>query len=609
MKRKPPPKVDLTELSGERNSPYVRNRKLFEWLGDDEARASLYATLSAAGKPCLPFPSRAIRNMEDKDCKREDLRSGHETVFLLAHAEDIKHVLANREGRFSNEPYRALGTGTFMLALDDVDLRRKQIAAARRAFPTSEEEVLKLCAFAIDAAQVMSLRGPKFDLAEFSEQVALRFCSALFGFAVKDYGRIEAAMRAAYNGLNYQILGRHFTTEPLALPTAERLMGELLGRSALLIDEYQLDRDDLPEGLDKMGAGLGSFVPVMKKLARMPGELNGEELAVLVVGAMAGVVGNVQASVCIAVDAIFRANKLNEASRAAWLDDGDELQLWITGALRLNPPVAFLPRRAQADIKNLPSGLVLKAGAECILCMGAATRQALGQISDLRQLREAEKDGLIFGLVEGEFPQGGPHSCIGADLARPLVRAIVRHILRLPGLAEQLDPEDASVIRLEKRWGFGCVRYPLIYRSDRRRKQQSLNVSMRIKAPVGQNASALRALIRIGAPRIERALREARHVHFAWFEFIDNDRRLVLHTVYDGDFGAYIQHFALVVGDMFDLLFQHIEDAPQMPVAKFPGEFVDLIRRYNMAPAMGYFFSAYPKSDTAQIMRDERSRP
>jgi len=31
--------------------------------------------------------------------------------------------------------------------------------------------------------------------------------------------------------------------------------------------------------------------------------------------------------------------------------------------------------------------------------------------------------------------------------------------------------------------------------------------------------------------------------------------------------------------------------------------------RYNRAPAMGYFFSAYPRSEVARIVRDEGRGP
>jgi hypothetical protein len=45
-----------------------------------------------------------------------------------------------------------------------------------------------------------------------------------------------------------------------------------------------------------------------------------------------------------------------------------------------------------------------------------------------------------------------------------------------------------------------------------------------------------------------------------------------------------------------------------MPVNKFPNEFVAHIQRYDRPPAMGYFFSAYPRSDVAHILRNEVER-
>ena len=46
-----------------------------------------------------------------------------------------------------------------------------------------------------------------------------------------------------------------------------------------------------------------------------------------------------------------------------------------------------------------------------------------------------------------------------------------------------------------------------------------------------------------------------------------------------------------------------------MPVVKFPNEFVAHIQRFDRAPAMGYFFSAYPRRDVARILRDDWARP
>jgi hypothetical protein len=185
----------------------------------------------------------------------------------------------------------------------------------------------------------------------------------------------------------------------------------------------------------------------------------------------------------------------------------------------------------------------------------------------------------------------------------PLIVAIVQRVMSLPGLATLLDPETGRPKPLKKQWGFRCELHPLRYKREESRRQQTLNVAMRVKSPLHVHVDRLRGIIRHGAPRIERALRESRHVHFAWFEFIDNDSTLVLHTIYDGDFDAYIQHFALKVNEVFDLLFQHIEDAPPTPVAQYPDRFIDRIRSYNRTPVGGYLFSAYPALEVSDIVR------
>jgi hypothetical protein len=258
----------------------------------------------------------------------------------------------------------------------------------------------------------------------------------------------------------------------------------------------------------------------------------------------------------------------------------------LAGALRANPPIAYLPR-ISVDAQGRKTG-------EFLLALGGGTAQFTG----------TGDDPLVWGL-----PGQAAHWCAGQALAWPLIAEIVRTVLALPHLAQALDPADATVKGLKKRHGFASESYPLTYRRDRRRAQWCLNVAMRIKAPLRENADQLRQVIRAGAPRIERVLRESRHVHFAWFELIESDTVLVLHTVYDGPFDAYVQHFALRAGDLFDALFSCIEDPPPMPVDKFPHEFAAHLRRYDRAPALGYFFSAYPTREAARIVRDEARGP
>jgi hypothetical protein len=71
-------------------------------------------------------------------------------------------------------------------------------------------------------------------------------------------------------------------------------------------------------------------------------------------------------------------------------------------------------------------------------------------------------------------------------------------------------------------------------------------------------------------------------------------------TVYDGDFDAYVEHFATDV-DLFDKQLELLEDAPPLPVREHPKEFVEWIRKNNKTPMGGYFYSAYPSVSVAQV--------
>jgi hypothetical protein len=107
---------------------------------------------------------------------------------------------------------------------------------------------------------------------------------------------------------------------------------------------------------------------------------------------------------------------------------------------------------------------------------------------------------------------------------------------------------------------------------------------------------------------VERALMDARNVHFAWFGLVENETHLAMYTVYDGDFDAYVEHFALKV-PLFDEQFRYLDGAPPTPIRLHPKEFVDMIRKYNREPLGGYFYSAYPQAGVAGILQDRLDRP
>ena len=178
----------------------------------------------------------------------------------------------------------------------------------------------------------------------------------------------------------------------------------------------------------------------------------------------------------------------------------------------------------------------------------------------------------------------------------------MRQLLLLPGLTQSLDDSSGEILGLTKRAGFICERYPLEYEREKLLRQSPLQTVLYVKNPVPEHAAALRQVLQFGAPFIERVLRDARHVHFASFMLLDNDTKLVLFTAYDGDFDAYIGHFAREFGPLFDRFFSHIENGPPTPIAEHPFEFVQFLRHFQQPAVGGLFFSAYPHVQTHQIV-------
>lgn len=597
----------------------LHNHRLFSILSDNAQRSHLYQELLAQPQ-VLSFSSRADTKFRSTDDGNSQY---HQTVHLLTQRAHIEQALTDTV-RFSNAPYLALGSGTFMLGLDKdqptpaTDEHLAQRKLAMRAFQFSPATIAVLSGAAYMAASTLPLKSRYFDLALLAEQAALRFVGFMFGFAQADIALLERTARLAYAGMGYQMYARHFVTSPGTLLEASAGMGALLVRVAQLIDQYQnpIGRastdeaktiaDELEE-LQGFHPALASFKPVLLGLAENPGGFSGTELAAIVVGSIAGIIGNVQASVSIAISQFFELGLLASAQAA----DSAALQNMVMEALRLQPPAPFLPRKALCDNPFSDQlGLQIKAGDIVILAVGAATRQgAHGPLHSFRTGTTTD-DPLIFGGPPDSNPATRYlHQCLGKHIALPLITHVVQQVLALPGLDRVLDDRTGDPQPLVKRWGFNCDSFPLQYTVDKALIQQSLNVVMPIKTPIAVHAEMVKKIIAYGAPRIQLRLDQSRHVHFAWFNLQNNDSELALHTVFDGDFDAYIEHFAVHIGPLFDQLLEHIQHAPPLPVAEFPKEFVDTIRRFHQPPVGGYFYSAHPMRTVDKTIPAPRSIP
>jgi hypothetical protein len=557
----------------DRAGGYQANQMLKRWLDDDVDRAALYQEMADAGRTTLRFSSLAYEGQEGRDTPTD--------AYLVTGGSDIEIALQ----RLSVRPYAALGGGRFMLAMDPGPEHDRQRTYGLRLLGFTESQIDQCGLHAFRRASTLALKSPRFDLAGLAEQVAARFVALLYGFPDGAHGVLTLTMQRLYTELCFQILGRHFSVESLP-PRPQPAPGESLRE---WIIDLLLDRSGRhigrPPGLSDDECG----VPILARMRADRGDYDDEDLAVIVQGLITGTIGNVQAAVCIAISEFFtrRINGrplLLDAQRAARAQDDRTLGGMVMNSLVRNPPAGFLPR--QSDGKSLHfqshgTSRPIPEGRDIVLGMGAAGRGYL-----------------VFGGPES--CPAFPHQCVGQRIVYRLLVQTVRRVLLLPGLAQVIEPPADQPTALAKRMGMICTSYPLQQDRSRRLIQQPLAVIMNVKAPVAENAEKLRRIIGAGAPAIEESLDRSRHVHFAFFQLISNGGQLALYTVYDGDFDAYIEHFALRV-ELFDKLFEYIEDAPPTPVRDHPKEFVETIRKYNKAPFGGYFYSAYPTTTAVQV--------
>ena len=603
-------KFNVAELA-EQTHDEARNRLLFDWwcdegdlLGEaDHLRLSdRRRYIASLNGKATPFPSRSALQNDPAPLLTESSPQGFRPVYLLSKPEHIHTALTDSES-FCNLPYAALGGASFMLGLEPgpgfkgVDWHAAQRALVRQALGSYTPATLrKLAQYAVDQAALTSLTRTEFDLAHFAEQAALRYFGQLFGYGFHDHSLLEEASRTTYRALQYLAIGQHFLTEPGTLPAAQQALGRLSERTSQLMDDYaRLQRSprryglkpgrDWPVGVQpfsEIGHSGVLGMPLLKLLPTLDGPLSGRDRATVAATLLAGTLGNIQSAVCLLTQSLIRGPVDERLAVRKWAC-GATLEASLEQRLAKLPPVPVLPRRTLKEV--MLDGVTIDANTDCLLLLDG--------LPGCVNAHQATACPRIWGEVVGA--PVAPHACMGQQLSLPLIATLVRHTLKLDDLKLALDPLTGETLKLERLWGFACTRYPLRFDREKVRSQSNLIVSMRVKAPVSENAMHLRRLIAAGVPRIEHALSGFGHVHFAWFEFSDDDSQLVLRTIYDGQFEAYLRHFALQAGDLFDGLFEHIEGAPPRPVAEHPHEFIETLRRHNRAPLAGYLFSAYPR--------------
>ncbi|MCK9686710.1 hypothetical protein [Scleromatobacter humisilvae] len=569
--------TDKLDVFDRETNPFRRNRLLFDWLRDDEARQDLYRELRDAGFRLLQLKSLVREPDDTASWPSHDL-------YVVSGRDDVAHALQH----YSVQPYASLDSqGRFMLGIDDRALHDKQKLDAVKALTFSNGEIEATAREAVRQACVRPFKTSEFDLVgNVAQQAGLRFVELLFGLPPESHVHLELGMAATYERLIFQIIGRHFVTDPGLAPLESP---EALALKSLL-EAFVNDAATATRDRDLLDKGL-SRQTVISRLFAQNGSGDPAYPIMVALGLMAGTVGNITAAVSIAIDFFFddqaRAEgtpSIGAARAAARAGDRARLAALIDAALNARPAAPFLTRVARADPGDPGSGARLAGipdGALVLLALGADSQ-----------------DDLRFGW---QAPRKDyPHRCAGQRFVMPLVVEAVMQVLLLPGLSRVIAPDTGLPMRLRTRWGAICESFPLQFQRTLRLNQQPLHVVLPIKEPVLQSAYKLEQIIRAGAHIVEDALAMSKHVHFAWFNFDETRTHLCMSTAYDGEFDAYVEFFALLV-PLFDLQFNYLDVNLPRPIREYPNEFVNAIRQYHREPIAGYFFSAYPLTTVADI--------
>jgi hypothetical protein len=117
--------------------------------------------------------------------------------------------------------------------------------------------------------------------------------------------------------------------------------------------------------------------------------------------------------------------------------------------------------------------------------------------------------------------------------------------------------------------------------SRERQVQNALNLWLPLKNPAQMPALAAILSEKSMKLKIFGALASLDYVHFARFLPAPDGSMLWVITEYDGELQSYVMDFVAVLGDVFTEVLQFIQDAPRLPVNKYPRDFVAFIEAHD----------------------------
>jgi hypothetical protein len=123
-----------------------------------------------------------------------------------------------------------------------------------------------------------------------------------------------------------------------------------------------------------------------------------------------------------------------------------------------------------------------------------------------------------------------------------------------------------------------------------------LNLFMKMKSPEdAQSIVDLLAAVhgdKASEAKLFEAFDSLAIVHYARVLLLDDNSRLAVITEYDGSLESYLNEFVNHVGDLFNALLEHMEDAPPLPVQEHRQEFHEYVKAHDLPNVT--FYAAYP---------------
>ena len=137
---------------------------------------------------------------------------------------------------------------------------------------------------------------------------------------------------------------------------------------------------------------------------------------------------------------------------------------------------------------------------------------------------------------------------------------------------------------------------------------RGFSLTMRLRDP--SRLLELMEILAIKRETIDEALNALDYVHSARFLPLFEQGLLLIVTEFDGVAKDYVMDFAAVLDDEFSLILSYMDDAPPLPVSRYPDEFWAYVDR-NTRPPQGEYpsiFMPYHNKTVLDIMGAKRAK-